>query len=64
MNEMVRGKRTYYLDVAPGMDISVAVGSTLYLNERVNEGGDKKSGSSGSSAGWVGAVAGAAGGAA
>ena len=63
MNEFVRAKRTYYLDVAPGMDISVAVGSTLYLNERVNEGADKKN-SGGSSAGWIGAVGGAAGGAA
>ena len=60
-NEWVKAKRTYYLDVAPGMDVSVAIGSMLYLHERINEGADKRGGSD---RGMAGAIAGGVGGAA
>lgn len=36
--DMLKGKRTYYLTVAPGMDMAVAVAACLYVHERVNEG--------------------------
>ena len=35
--EHLNGLRTYYLDIAPGMDMSAAVAMCLYLHERVNE---------------------------
>ena len=38
--DMWRGKRTYYLTIAPGMDMAVAVAACLYVHERVNEGSD------------------------
>ena len=46
IGDMGKSRRTYYLDIAPGMDISVAVAACLYIHERVNEGQDKKSTSS------------------
>ena len=36
--DLFKGKRTYYVSVAPGMDMALAVGITLYVHERVNEG--------------------------
>ena len=35
--DLWKGKRTYYLSVAPGMDMAVALAACLYLHERVNE---------------------------
>ncbi|KAG7006522.1 hypothetical protein G7Y79_00014g036970 [Physcia stellaris] len=56
--DMIRGRRTYYLTVAPGMDIAAAVAACLYVHERVNEGGGTGRGS-----GTTAAIAGAIGGA-
>lgn len=54
--DMWKGKRTYYLTVARGMDMSVAVAACLYVHERVNEGSNGGVGN-GNEAIWIGTAA-------
>lgn len=60
MKDLLQGRRTYFLTVAPGMDTAVAVAACIFVHERVSEGGGSGRGGGGWGSGIGAAVMGGA----